>query len=295
MKTQTIIASWAAAALAISAAIAAAQTQGFYSVQVTGTFDYPGAGITAPQKINDQGDIVGFFTDSTGAERGFILASNGTFSPPLIDPNDSDELTEGRGINNAGIVCGDYGMAGRYRGFFLMGNAFTNYDIPRSFWTFVLGVNNAGDFCGATYNGLESQKAFVSIGGTLKYLATPNVPNSYAYQLNDADQVCAITSIRPGVLMVTMPMPTERSTRRLILPALSRPTSSAITAKALLLAATSTAAEILMDSSSFLQAGSWFSIIPVRRLPRSTALMSTTKSSAGIRTATGSTTVSPRF
>src|SRR5689334_10907491 len=43
------------------------------SIEVITTFDYPGTGIlTLPQKINERGDIVGEFIDSSGVVRGFV-------------------------------------------------------------------------------------------------------------------------------------------------------------------------------------------------------------------------------
>src|SRR5499425_3928279 len=80
------------------------------SIEVITTFDYPGAGnLTLPQKINERGDIVGEFIDSNLVVRGFIRFSDGSFSGPIVDPNDNVGFTEGRGINNPGTVVGDYG------------------------------------------------------------------------------------------------------------------------------------------------------------------------------------------
>src|SRR2546430_11411624 len=120
------------------------------SIEVITTFDYPGTGnLTLPQKINGRGDIVGEFIDSTGATRGFVRFSDGSFSDPIVDPNDTVGFTEGRGINNSGTVCGDYASSdGNNHGFFLSGGTFTEYDIPGAATTVVLGINDAGDFTG---------------------------------------------------------------------------------------------------------------------------------------------------
>src|SRR2546428_3043724 len=121
------------------------------SIEVITTFDYPGTGIvtTAPQKINSRGDIVGEFIDSNGVVRGFVRFSDGSFSAPIVDPNDTVGFTEGRGINNLGTVCGDYAISdGNNHGFFLSGGTFTEYDIPGAATTVVLGINDAGDFTG---------------------------------------------------------------------------------------------------------------------------------------------------
>ena len=60
------------------------------SIEVITTFDYPGAGnYTLPQKINERGDVVGEFIDSSGVTRGFVRFSDGSFSDPIVDPNDT--------------------------------------------------------------------------------------------------------------------------------------------------------------------------------------------------------------
>src|SRR6266487_2117196 len=102
------------------------------SIEVITTFDYPGTGnLTLPQKINERGDVVGEFIDSNGVTRGFVRFSDGTFSAPIVDPNDTVGFTEGRGINNSRTVVGDYETSDlNQHGFFLSGGTFTEYDVP---------------------------------------------------------------------------------------------------------------------------------------------------------------------
>src|SRR5947207_15080989 len=128
----------------------AQQAANAFSIEVITTFDYPGAGnSTLPQKISEKGDIVGEFIDSNGVTRGFVRFSNGSFSAPIVDPNDTVGFTEGRGINNPGTVCGDYvGSDGQSHGFFLSGGTFTEYDVPGAVSTVVLGINDAASFTG---------------------------------------------------------------------------------------------------------------------------------------------------
>ena len=120
-------------ALALTGALAQSSDSPLaFSFQLVTTFDYPGTGNqTRPQKINDLGDIAGLFVDTTAASFGFTRLSNGHFSPPLADPNATTNFTEGRGINNARLVCGDYlDSAGAFEGFFFTHNTFTNYLAP---------------------------------------------------------------------------------------------------------------------------------------------------------------------
>jgi len=163
------------------------------SVRLVSTFDYPGSGnSTLPQKISDSGDIVGSYIDLSLVERGFIRFRNGSFSAPLVDPNDTGGMTEGRGINTGGLVCGDYldAASGNLHGYFLMGSRFFNRDVPGSTWTVILGLNNVGDFCGSDIPGSGVQSAFFSVGEVITEFTVPRATASLAYQINSSDQVC---------------------------------------------------------------------------------------------------------
>jgi hypothetical protein len=173
-----------------------------FTFQFVSQFDYPGTGNqTRPQKISDLGDIVGIFVDTSLVSRGFIMFRNGHFSPPLVDPNDTGNLTEGRGINSSRLVCGDYldATLGTFHGFFFSQNTYQNYDVPDSTTTIVLGVNNVGDFAGSATPTGGIQEAFLSIGGTVTEFAVPNATASLAYQLNRTNQSCGYYIDSSGV------------------------------------------------------------------------------------------------
>jgi uncharacterized membrane protein len=170
-------------------------------IQVLSVFDYPGAGNqTRPQKISDNNDVVGIFVDATGASRGFIMYNNGSFSPPLVDPNDAGNLTEARGINTSRQVCGDYlDSAGAFEGFFFQNNVFTNY-APEPTFTVVLGVNNTGDFCGSeTPSSTGIQSGFVNIGGVLTDFVVTDATATLAYSLNANNESCGYYIDSSGV------------------------------------------------------------------------------------------------
>jgi hypothetical protein len=161
------------------------------SIEVITTFDYPGTGnSTEPQKINERGDIVGIFLDSSGVSRGFVRFKDGSFSAPIVDPNDTVGFTEGRGINNPGTVVGDYGTSdGNTHGFFLSGGTFTTYDVPGALSTVVLGINNPGDFTGTFSNDDVIFQAFVNIGGTLTSFSVPGAAATLAYDITDSKRL----------------------------------------------------------------------------------------------------------
>ena len=161
------------------------------SIEVITTFDYPGTGnSTEPQKITDKGDIVGIYLDSNSVSRGFVRFSNGTFSAPIVDPNDTVGFTEGRGINNPGTVCGDYATAdGNNHGFFLSGGTFTEYDIPGALSTDVFGINDPGDFTGAFSDDDVTQQAFVSVDGTVTSFSVPAATATLAYDIDNSKKL----------------------------------------------------------------------------------------------------------
>ena len=163
------------------------------SIEVITTFDYPGTGnLTLPQKINERGDIVGEFIDPNGVTAGFVRFSDGSFSDPIVDPNDTVGLTEGRGINNSRTVCGDYAASdGNFHGFFLSGGIFTEYDIAGATSTLVHSINDSADFAGAFAltgpNGIH--QGFVSVGGTITSFSVPGALQTFAYELNNSTQL----------------------------------------------------------------------------------------------------------
>ena len=161
------------------------------SIEVIVTFDYPGAGnSTLPQKINERGDVVGVFVDSNGVTRAFVRFSDGSFSDPIVDPNDTVGFTEGRGINNSGIVCGDYASSdGTNHGFFLSGGTFTEYDVPGAVSNTVLSINDAGDFTGSLSYGSGIFQGYVSVGGTITPFSVPGAPLTLAYAINNSNQL----------------------------------------------------------------------------------------------------------
>jgi hypothetical protein len=162
------------------------------SIEVITTFDYPGTGnLTLPQKINERGDIVGEFIDSNGVVRGFVRFSDGSFSAPIVDPNDTVGFTEGRGINNSRTVAGDYVISdGTIHSFFLSGGTFTEYDVPGAIQTNLLSINEPGDFTGGfDPDGSGIFQAFVGHGGTITSWSVPGALSTFAFEINNSKQL----------------------------------------------------------------------------------------------------------
>ena len=174
------------------------------SIEVIITFDYPGAGnLTLPQKINERGDVVGEFIDSNGVTRAFVRFSDGSFSDPIVDPNDTVGFTEGRGINNSRTVCGDYVIGdGTLHSFFLSGGTFTEYDVPGAVQTNLLSINDAASFTGGfDPDGSGIFQAFVGRGGTLTSFSVPAALSTFAYEINNSNQLVVGYYIDSSVIL----------------------------------------------------------------------------------------------
>jgi hypothetical protein len=143
-----------------------------------------------PQKINERGDVVGEYIDSSGVTRAFVRFNDGSYSEPIVDPNDTVGFTEGRGINNSRTVNGDYVISdGTVHSFFLLNGTFTEYDVPGALQTNLLSINDAGDFTGTFDPGSGIFQAFVNIGGMMMSWTVPGAAATLAYEINNSKQL----------------------------------------------------------------------------------------------------------
>src|SRR5262245_1516212 len=188
MKTRNLFMNTLGAfiALILTGTVAPAAT-----ITVLETFDFPGTGNnTLPQKINGSGLIVGIVIDSAGVSKGWLRGRSGNFSQAFSEPNDTGNVTNGRGVNNARVVNGEYldGVTGTFHGYRLFHGAFTEYDAPNASDTTPLGLNNVGDFCGALVSNDGSQPAFLNISRNVTRFAVPDATATLAYSLNSSNQ-----------------------------------------------------------------------------------------------------------
>src|SRR5712691_1686943 len=137
--------------------------QPLITIQVVTTFDYPGVGnSTTPFGINDRGEIAGYFVDVNGATRGFMRFVNGSFSAPIIEPNDTGNFTRALGINSSRTICGDFFNVAdnTFHSYFLSGSTFTQFDVGGPVSTSVIGLNAVGDFVGGFGSSVQPNQAF---------------------------------------------------------------------------------------------------------------------------------------
>ena len=115
-----------------------------YNAGVFSTIDVPGAYATAPNGINNAGQVVGYYNTAPGHEDGFLYA-NGAFA--TIDVPGA-VATEAIGINNAGQIVGLYVKNGISHGFLDTGGAFSTIDLPGARYTALFGINDGGQIVG---------------------------------------------------------------------------------------------------------------------------------------------------
>ena len=170
-----------------------------------------------PQDINIQGQITGWFVDSSSGIQGFLRA-NGNVSKVVV-PNSN--LTEATGINDAGHVVGDYrGVDGVFRGFlfasgvyttfgydlgphdinnaeqivgcyalcshgfFYNGSTFVSIDVPGAVSTQASGINDVGQIVGNYYDG-TTLRGFIYDGITFATISVPGAFLTDVFRINN--------------------------------------------------------------------------------------------------------------
>lgn len=163
------------------------------------TIDYPGAGVTVANGVNQNGEIVGSYrmalpTGGLGPTRGFLL-SNGQPSTIYV-PNSAATLCYG--INNAGDIVGVYIAAGVNYGFRLKAGSanfetirYTETDPTTGTTTFAArftdswGIDEEGNVTGGFNDANGHRRAYVWRDGSFdKIMEVPDTTFTYTHGLN---------------------------------------------------------------------------------------------------------------
>ncbi len=158
---------------------------------VVTTYDYPGVGTADPFGINSRGDVAASYLEKN-ASFGFIRYSDGTFSAPIADPEATGHVTNAEGINRSRVIDGSFfNRTTGYQGFILAGSTFHTIEIGISTFTFLFGINDAGDIAGEYVpSGSDTPfHAYARIAGTDLDIMIPGQTSSEAHGLNNLDQV----------------------------------------------------------------------------------------------------------
>ena len=158
------------------------------------TLQLPGA--MAPiraEAINDVGDIVGTYSDSSGTIHGFFYSA-GSFRP--VDfPGATPGSTVPLGVNNSGTIVGRYANSQGVFGFIDAGNVFTTIPAPAG----PIAINNNGQIAGTTSNPSGGTEGFVYNNGTLTPVNSPVGSNTTFWAINDLGQIAGMYQDSNGV------------------------------------------------------------------------------------------------
>jgi probable HAF family extracellular repeat protein len=144
--------------------------------------------------VNNSGVVAGSYFDSSGHEHGFIF-SGGTFTTiddPLADPGGFGSGIFG--INDTGVVSGQYYSGGMWHGFIDSGGVFTTIDFPGAAFdgTHVHQINNSSEVTGFFYSSsLSNARGFTYVGGSFSpALVDPSgAPDTRGTGINDLGTV----------------------------------------------------------------------------------------------------------
>lgn len=140
------------------------------------SFDPPGSTATNADGINNNGDVVGWYMDSSGVQHGYVLRA-GNYT--TIDyPGAS--ATIARAINDQGDIVGTHVgdpkmPGGDVHGFLLQQGNFTPLDYPGHLNTITQRINNAGQVVGCYHDtdNMGTMHGFIFSGGNFTSLSTP--------------------------------------------------------------------------------------------------------------------------
>jgi hypothetical protein len=145
--------------------------------------NYPHA--ASPIDINDLGQIVGDYLDSSGVYHGFEV-SDKKFT--TIDvPFAGAAGTNAEAINNSGEIVGSWSDGGITQGFTLIDGTYTSLNYPGADYTFAFDVNDEGDIVGS-YASPDSNgsQCYLLSGGTYTSISVPGAAWTEGIAINDA-------------------------------------------------------------------------------------------------------------
>ena len=154
--------------------------------------DFPGAAQTQVFGFNDNGTVVGNFTDTQGTVHGFLYRA-GNYE--AVDFPAALE-TGFEGINNAEQIAGYYrGTDQRYHGIILANSAYREISFPEALDTVAWDINNRGDVVGGfDYTDQNTVIAFLDRHDSFSSFEDPVAPpaQTQADAINDHGQIVGV-------------------------------------------------------------------------------------------------------
>jgi uncharacterized membrane protein len=157
------------------------------------TLDYPGAVFTAADDINNGGEVVGWYVDTSGITHGFVVDTESGEWTSIDFPG--APYSSVYGINDRGDIVGRYtfklvGADKDARGFLLRDGVFYPIDFPGGAETRPLGINSAGDIVGIYADQKQGKHhGFLLRGGVYSSIDFPGSDYTGVWKINDSGQI----------------------------------------------------------------------------------------------------------
>jgi len=159
----------------------------------------PGSmGNNSPIGINTAGNIVGTYTDDTGAPHGFLYA--GGVVSNVDDPSANVGKTFPQGINDEGEIVGYYFDDLGDHGFSTNdGVTFTAIDYPNAEATFAFGLNSTGEIVGSWEDLSGIFHGFWLSNGVFTSFDFPLATATYPGGINDSGEIAGYFTDASGM------------------------------------------------------------------------------------------------
>ena len=148
-----------------------------YSAGKFTAINFPKSLGTQAMGINDKGDVVGFYLDSSGVQHAYVKKGAKYTSFDIS----GGTTTEAWGINNSGqIAVFAIASTGGYESFVYNGKTFKKVSDPKAGTTGTIAriVNNKGDVAGAYFDSSGFEVGFLLHGGKYYDLKDPKANNN---------------------------------------------------------------------------------------------------------------------
>jgi hypothetical protein len=159
--------------------------------------------------LNDSGEIVGFYKDSSGNYQGFLYVK-GKFTS--IECKGATQ-TRSYGIRNDGVIAGDYqDSKGSWHGFlYRSGKCSAPIDYPGAIWTSAKSINASGRISGWYIDTSKIFHGFIKTGSHFQTVDFPNATNTLLFHMNDSGQVVGwytdTSNVEHGLLAIPKKLP----------------------------------------------------------------------------------------
>lgn len=168
--------------------------------------EVPGSLATNAAKINNRGQIVGVYSDTspdlgdrpdsdptapTFKLRGFLRDRDGRFTRLDFPGSRSSQAL---GINDRGQVVGEYkDAAGRFHGYVWERGRFTTIDVPGATATTAFDINDGGQILFRYSDDRSPVRGAVLSKGVFTRFDAPGIPLTFSFGLNDRGQIVGIS------------------------------------------------------------------------------------------------------